>query len=75
MEHETMELRQNSKVIEETHGENVLHVTLATGYLKQLLNNARIVRHLSQRQPEILAEFQNILEKPELGDTQGAGKE
>jgi hypothetical protein len=75
MEREMMELRRNFKVIEETHGENVLHLTLATGYLKKLLNNARIVRHLSQRQPEILTEFQNILEKPELGDTQEAGKE
>ena len=66
MEREMQGLRRNFKVLEETHGENVLRLVLAIGYLKKLLENARVVRYLSQHYPEILAEFQRMLEAPDL---------
>lgn len=66
MEREMQEMRRNFKVIEETHGENVLNLVLAVGYLRNLLNNARVVRFLSQRYADILAEFQRIIESPDL---------
>lgn len=62
MECEMIEMRRNFKVIEETHGENALHFVLAVGYLRNLLNNAKVVRFLSQRYAEILAEFQKLIE-------------
>jgi len=37
------------------------------GYLKKLLDNARVVRYLSQHCGEILAEFQAIVETKDLG--------
>jgi len=66
MEREMQEMRRNFGIIEETHGENVLHLVVAVGYLKNLLNNARVVRLLSNKYSEILAEFQKIIESPEL---------
>jgi hypothetical protein len=72
MEQEMRDMLRNFKSIEETHGENVLHLVLAVGYLKELLNNARVVRFLSKRHTDILAEFQKIVEAPEL-DVGGDG--
>jgi hypothetical protein len=63
---EMLELRRNYKVIEETHGDNVLRLTLAGAYVRGLLNNARVVRYLSRRHTEILAEFQRVIDSQEL---------
>jgi hypothetical protein len=48
MEHEMDALAKQFKLIEESHGKNVLSLVLMVGYLKKLLDNARIVRYLSQ---------------------------
>ena len=40
------------------------------GYLKKLLDNARVVRYLSQNYAEILAEFQKIAETKSLAESQ-----
>jgi hypothetical protein len=66
MELEMRDMLRNYRAIEETHGENVLNLVLGVGYLKKLLNNARVVRYLSKRHADILAEFQKIVEAPEL---------
>lgn len=66
MEREMQEMRRNFKVIEETHGDNVLRLVLGVGYLRNLLNNARVVRFLSSRYGDILTEFQKIVDAPEL---------
>lgn len=73
MEREMQEMRRNFKVIEETHGDNVLRLVLGVGYLRNLLNNARVVRFLSSRYSDILEQFQKIVESPEL--TIGASAE
>ena len=54
------------RLIEESHGRNVLNLVLVVGYLKKLLDNARVVRYLSQHHAEILAEFQKIVETKSL---------
>jgi hypothetical protein len=58
------------KLIEESHGKNVLNLVLGVGYLRKLTDNARVVRYLSQRYPEILGEFQKLVESRTL--TEGA---
>ena len=60
-------LKQDFKAIEESYGRNVLNLVLASKYLSKLLNNARVVRFLSQNYQEILLEFQNISEATSLG--------
>ncbi len=46
--------------IQETYGQDHLHLTIVKGYLAKLLGNARIVRYLMQHRPEFLTEFQAI---------------
>ncbi len=58
MEYEMEGLERDFKAIEETYGENVLNLTLARGYVKKLLENARVVRFLSAQQPDIFSEFE-----------------
>jgi hypothetical protein len=61
MEHEMAMLGREFKLIEESHGKNVLNLVIVNGYLNKLLDNARVVRFLSQNHPEILTEFQKLL--------------
>jgi len=68
MEREMDSLSQDFKLIEETHGRNVLNLVLVARYLKKLIDNARVVRYLSQHYPELLAEFQKIAEARSLAD-------
>jgi hypothetical protein len=56
------------RLIEESHGKNVLNLVLVVGYLRKLADNARVVRYLSQRYPEILVEFQKLVESRSLAD-------
>lgn len=62
LEMEIASLSREFKVVEESLGKNTLNLVVALAYVKKLLDNARIVRFLSQRQPEILAELQKILD-------------
>ncbi len=66
MEKEMEGLERDFKMIEESYAQNVLKLVLARGYLGKLLNNARIVRFLSSNYPEILAEFQIIVDAARL---------
>jgi hypothetical protein len=61
MEREMENLGQDLRSVEDSHGRNVLNLVLVLGYLKKLLDNARVVRYLSQHCAEILAEFQKIV--------------
>lgn len=67
MEREMENVSQDFRLIEESHGRNVLNLVLVVGYVKKLLDNVRVVRYLSQRHAEILAEFQKIVETKSLG--------
>jgi hypothetical protein len=76
MEHELESLGREFKLIEESHGKNVLNLVLVVGYLRKLLENPRVYRHLSHHHPEIAAEFQKLVEARNLGDglaTKAAG--
>jgi hypothetical protein len=62
METEAARLQREFKIIEQDYGADHLDLVLATGYVGRLLANARVVRYLAQKHPEILAEFQKIAE-------------
>jgi hypothetical protein len=62
METEAARLQREFKMIEQDYGADHLDLVLAAGYVGRLLANARIVRFLAQRHPEILAEFQKVSE-------------
>lgn len=68
MEHEMESLGREFKLIEESHGKNVLNLVLVVGYLRKLLDNPRVLRYLAQHQPEIRAEFQKLVESRSLSD-------
>ncbi len=62
MEHEMELLTKEFRIVEESHGQNTLNLVVVVGYLRKLLDNARIVRYLSQNHPELLTEFQKLVE-------------
>ena len=62
METEAARLDREVKVIEESYGVDYLDLVLARGYLGKLLSNAGVLRHLAKRHPDILSEFQKLIE-------------
>jgi len=61
-------LSRDFRLIEESHGKNTLNLVIVTGYLRKLLENSRVVRYLAQIYPEILAEFQKLVDAKNLND-------
>jgi hypothetical protein len=68
MEHEVESLGRHFKLIEATYGNDVLNLVVVVGYLRKLLENPRVARHLASRHPEIHSEFQKLVESRSLGD-------
>jgi RepB plasmid partitioning protein len=66
MRREMENARRDYKVIEATHGDNVLHLTVAIGYLRKLLANSRVARYLAHHHAEIGVEFQQLIDSPDL---------
>ncbi len=60
MERESETLDREFKIIEKDYSQDHLDLTLAVGYVRNLLGNARVVRYLAQYHPMVLAEFQKI---------------
>lgn len=60
LEQEMESLERDFKAVEDSYGENVLNLTLARGYVKRLLENAKVVRFLGSKYAEILSEFESI---------------
>ena len=59
-------LHRDLKLIEASHGNEVLNLVLARGYLAKLFGNARVVRYLAQNYDDILRELQSIVEATSL---------
>ena len=66
MEREMSNLQGQYKMVEQTYGQDVLNLVLAKGYLSKLLENKSVTRYLKQRQPEVLAEFEVIVQTVSL---------
>lgn len=60
MQRESENLDRQFKLVEQTYGADQLDLVQAIGYVKHLLGNARIVRHLAQHHAGILAELQKV---------------
>jgi hypothetical protein len=68
MEFELDSQSREFRLIEESHGKNVLNLVLVVGYLKKLIENARVSRYLAHHFPEIQVEFQKLCEARTLMD-------
>lgn len=62
MEREMSNLQEQYKLVEQTYGQDVLNLVLARGYIAKLLECNSVLKYLSQRQPDLVREFEAILE-------------
>jgi heptaprenylglyceryl phosphate synthase len=62
MEREIEGLQKDLKLIEESYGTEMLNLVLARAYLIKWLNNARVVRYLSQNHAELLSALQTVVD-------------
>src|SRR5258705_10007619 len=60
MERELSRLQEAASTIQDSYGQDHLHLTVVKGYLRKLISNDRVARYLEQYQPELLIEFQKI---------------
>ena len=60
MEQEMESLERDLKAVEQSYGENMLNLTCARGYIKKLIDNAKVVRFLNANHPDIFAEFESL---------------
>jgi ParB-like chromosome segregation protein Spo0J len=74
LERELASLQAQVKSVEETYGIDNLHLTVAKGYVRKLLGNARIMRWLSQHRQEYLTEFQSVAEIDSLFPARSAAE-
>lgn len=60
MEREMEALEKDFKSIEANYTENMMSLTLARGYIKRLIENSRVAKHLREHHGELLPEFETI---------------
>lgn len=61
MEAEMESLERDFKSIEEGYAENMLNLTVIRGYVKRLLENAKVVRFISSKHQDLFPEFERIV--------------
>ncbi len=61
LEREMESLERDFKAVEESYGENMLNLTVVRGYVKKLLDNAKIVRFLGTNYADVLTEFESFI--------------
>lgn len=66
MEREMETLTRDFKTLEETFGDDVLHLVIASRYLNRLISNRDIAQYLEKRHPDIVSEFRNIIASASL---------
>jgi ParB-like chromosome segregation protein Spo0J len=66
MEKEMEVLQRDLKMVEESHGNQVLNLVLARSYLARLFDNARVARYLGQYHADIFRELQAVCEGSSL---------
>jgi hypothetical protein len=66
MEKEMESLQQDLKLVEESHGNQVLNLVVARGYVSKLFENTRVTRYLGQHHPDIFRELQTMTENSSL---------
>ena len=53
-------LERDFKSIEDAYAENMLNFTVIRGYLKRLLENAKVARFISTKHPDLFPEFERM---------------
>lgn len=71
MEREMESLTKDFKALENSYGDDVLHLVIASGYLARLVGNGEIERYMRGRHPEILDEFRAIITAASLDRSVG----
>lgn len=66
MEREMETLNRDFKAVEETFGDDVLQLVLASRYLSRLISNREVASYLEKRHPDMLLEFQTIISAASL---------
>ncbi len=66
MQREMEALQRDMQNHEDTYGQNFLNLVIVRGYLAKLLENGKVVRFLSNRHPDVLNAFQQIVESTSL---------
>jgi hypothetical protein len=66
MEKEMEVLQRDLGLIEESHGNQVLNLVVARGYLVKLFGNSRVARYLEQHHPDICRELLSMSEGSSL---------
>jgi ParB-like chromosome segregation protein Spo0J len=66
MEAEMQTVERDILRIDETYGRDVINLTVARGYVTKLLENAKVVKYLASKHPDVLTEFQRIHEAESL---------
>jgi hypothetical protein len=61
LERETETLLRDYRTVEASYGKDVLTLSVSIAYLKRLLANTRIVRHLEKRHSELLDQLQKVV--------------
>ena len=62
MEREMEKVQGQCRQVEQTYGADLLHLVVAKGYLTKLLGNEAVRRYLTLQQPEILEQFQGLVD-------------
>lgn len=62
MQNEMSNLLGQYKMAEQSHGEDMLNLMLARGYIVKLMANPRVMRYLQNHYQEVLEEFARIVE-------------
>jgi ParB-like chromosome segregation protein Spo0J len=62
MESELTKLQQAITSIQDSYGQDHLHLTVVKGYLSKLVGNTKIARYLEKHQPDFLSEFRSIVQ-------------
>jgi ParB-like chromosome segregation protein Spo0J len=66
MEIESAALARDIKMVKESYGKDTLNLVLSCGFISRLLENAKVVRYMSKIYPDMLSEFQRIIEATSL---------
>ena len=69
LQSEMMSMEREFKLAQEEYGQNMLNLVVVVGYLRSLLDNAAVVRFLSQSEPAMLGEFQKIMDLADMRAT------
>jgi hypothetical protein len=68
MERESENIARDFKILEESHGRNVLNLVVVGGFLRKLVGNSCVFQFLSENYAELLSELQKLAEAKDLGD-------